>query len=198
MRLITILLCLTLTITGAWAANDKYAVATFAGGCFWCMEPPFDKLDGVVSTTSGFTGGTVKNPSYKQVSRGGTGHFEAVRIEYDPAKITYEKLLEVFWRNIDPTDDKGQFCDKGPEYRAGIFYHNEEQRTLAEKSKRALIENWRFSEPVVTEIIAATAFYPAEEYHQNFYIKNPWQYKFYRSRCGRDRVLEKYWSDKKT
>jgi peptide-methionine (S)-S-oxide reductase len=182
-------------MTGAWADSGKHAIATFAGGCFWCMEPPFDKLDGVISTTSGFTGGTVKNPSYKQVSRGGTGHFEAVNIEYDPVKISYEKLLEVFWRNIDPTDDKGQFCDKGAEYRAGIFYHNEEQRVLAEKSKQALVENWRFSEPIVTDIIAASAFYPAEEYHQDFYIKNSWQYKFYRNRCGRDRVLEKYWGE---
>jgi peptide-methionine (S)-S-oxide reductase len=178
------------------SANNNTAIATFAGGCFWCMEPPFDKLEGVISTTSGFTGGHVENPTYRQVSHGGTGHAEAVQIVYDPAKIGFEKLLDVFWHNIDPTTADAQFCDHGDQYRSGIFYHNEEQRKLAEKSKQALAEHGPFDKPIVTGIVAASAFYPAEEYHQDYYLKNPLRYKFYRYNCGRDQFLEKYWGEK--
>ncbi len=171
------------------------ATAIFAGGCFWCMEPPFDKLDGVISTTSGYTGGNVANPTYEAVSSGRTGHAEAVRIEYDPKKIGYERLLETFWHNIDPTDAGGQFCDRGNQYRAEIFYSNEEQRTAAEHSRTALAANKPFPQPIVTDIVAAGAFYPAEEYHQDYYLKNPLRYKFYRHGCGRDRRLESLWGN---
>jgi peptide-methionine (S)-S-oxide reductase len=180
----------------AGAAGKNIAVATFAGGCFWCMEPPFDKLEGVISTTAGYTGGHVKTPTYEQVSAGGTGHAESVRIEYDPSKVSYEKLLDVFWRNIDPTTRDAQFCDHGNQYRSAIFYHDEEQRRLAEQSKRELENNGPFDKPIVTEIVPASAFYPAEEYHQDYYRKNPIRYKFYRYTCGRDQFLEKYWGEK--
>jgi peptide-methionine (S)-S-oxide reductase len=173
------------------AKRTDLAKATFAGGCFWCMEPPFDKLDGVISTTSGYTGGTKKNPTYEEVSSGTTGHAEAVEITYDPAKITYAKLLDVFWHNIDPLTPNRQFCDSGSQYRTAIFYHDENQRRLAEESKKALSK--RFKEPIVTQIVPAKEFYPAEEYHQNYYIKNPLRYKFYRYSCGRDRRLEEVW-----
>jgi len=175
------------------AEEPELAKATFAGGCFWCMEPPFDELEGVVSTTSGYTGGTVRNPSYDQVSYGGTGHLEAVEVAYDPAKISYERLLEVFWRNIDPTDGKGQFCDRGEQYGTAVFFHDEDQRRLAEESKRKLVDSGLLKKPITTPIRPAAAFYAAEEYHQDYYEKNPFRYKFYRSRCGRDRVLEKLW-----
>ena len=167
------------------------AKATFAGGCFWCMEPPFDKLDGVVSTISGYAGGTKKNPTYEEVSAGKTGHAEVVQITYDPKKITYEKLLEVFWRNVDPLTANRQFCDVGSQYRTAIFYHDETQKRLAEESKKALSK--RFKEPIVTEIVAYTEFYPAEDYHQDYYIKNPLRYKYYRYSCGRDQRLEALW-----
>jgi peptide-methionine (S)-S-oxide reductase len=169
------------------------AVATFAGGCFWCMEPPFDKLDGVISTTSGYTGGHTKNPSYEQVSAGATGHAEAVRIVYDPRKISYARLLEVYWRNIDPTTPNRQFCDSGSQYRSAIFYHDDTQKRLAEQSKHALEQSKRFAEPIVTEIAAVSAFYAAEDYHQNYYLKNPVRYKVYRYACGRDRRLQELW-----
>jgi methionine-S-sulfoxide reductase len=175
------------------AEEPKLAKATFAGGCFWCMEPPFDKLAGVVATTSGYTGGKVPDPSYEQVSYGGTGHLEAVEVTYDPAQVSYEELLEVFWRNVDPTDGKGQFCDRGEQYTTAVFFHDEEQRLLAEESKRKLVDSDRLKKPIATSIRPATAFYAAEEYHQDYYEKNPIRYKFYRSRCGRDRVLEKLW-----
>jgi peptide-methionine (S)-S-oxide reductase len=167
------------------------AKATFAGGCFWCMEPPFDKLDGVISTISGYTGGTKKNPTYEEVSAGKTGHAEVVQITYDPKKITYEKLLEVFWRNVDPLTPNRQFCDVGSQYRTAIFYHDETQKRLAEESKKALSK--RFKEPIVTEIVAASEFYPAEDYHQDYYIRNPLRYKYYRYSCGRDQRLEALW-----
>ena len=154
------------------------AKATFAGGCFWCMEPPYDELDGVISTISGYTGGTKKNPSYEEVITGTTGHTEAVEITYDPRKITYEKLLEVFWRNIDPFRANAQFCDVGSQYRSGIFYHDETQKRLAEKSKKSL--QGRFKQPIVTEIVRAAEFYPAEDYHQDYYKKNPIRYRIYR------------------
>src|SRR5688572_10071142 len=161
-----------------------HAKATFAGGCFWCMEPPYDKLDGVISTTSGYIAGHKKNPTYKEVSTGRTGHTEAVEVVYDPRKVSYEKLLEVFWRNVDPTVKDQQFCDVGSQYRTGVFYHNDEQKRAAEASKAALERNKPFRAAIVTEIARATEFYPAEEYHQDYYVKNPVRYKFYRSGCG--------------
>ena len=171
------------------------AKATFAGGCFWCMEPPYDKLEGVISTTSGYTGGQKANPTYEEVSAGITGHAEAVQILYDPTKISYAKLLDVFWRNIDPTTPDRQFCDVGLQYRTGIFYHNDEQKQLAQQSKQAVGQSKTFSEPIVTPITAATEFYPAEEYHQDFYQKNPFRYKFYRYGCGRDARLAELWGE---
>jgi peptide-methionine (S)-S-oxide reductase len=172
------------------------AVATFAGGCFWCMEPPYDKLDGVLSTTAGYIGGDKDEPTYSEVSAGNTGHAEAVRVLYDPTKVSYEKLLEVFWRNIDPTTPDQQFCDHGNQYRSGIFYHGRSQQRLAEASKVALEQNRPFTAPIVTEIVPAGKFYPAEDYHQDFYKKNPLRYKFYRFNCGRDQRLEALWGDK--
>ena len=167
------------------------AKATFAGGCFWCMEPPYDELDGVTSTISGYTGGTKKNPTYEEVSAGTTGHAEAVLITYDPTKISYEKLLDVFWHNIDPLTANAQFCDSGSQYRSAIFYHDETQKKLAEASKKHLQS--RFKEPIVTEIVRAPEFYPAEDYHQDYYKKNPIRYKIYRYGCGRDQRLQKLW-----
>jgi peptide-methionine (S)-S-oxide reductase len=175
------------------ASGAPHARATFAGGCFWCMEPPFDKLDGVVSTTSGYIGGQVKRPSYEQVSEGRTGHVEAVQIAYDPARIGYDKLLHVFWRNVDPFDAYGQFCDKGSQYRPAIFFHDEEQKRQAEESLRAV--QARFKEKVVVQIVSATEFYPAEDYHQDYYQKNPARYRFYRFGCGRDGRLKQVWGD---
>ena len=186
--IIAILLCFA--SVGA-ADAQELAKATFAGGCFWCMEPPFDALDGVVSTTSGYTGGHTANPTYEQVSAGKTGHAEAVEIVYDPRKVTYARLLEVFWRNIDPLTANAQFCDTGNQYRAGIFVHDATQRKLAEASKDAAAQ--RLQKPIVTEITAASQFWPAEEYHQDYYKKNPIRYKFYRTSCGRDRRLEAIW-----
>ena len=174
-------------------AGPRVAVATFAGGCFWCMEPPFDRLDGVVSTISGYTGGTVANPTYEQVSGGRTGHTEAVQVTYDPSRITYEKLLEVFWLNIDPTVRDRQFCDIGSQYRAAIFVHDAQQRRLAEASKAALERDKPFRGAIVTEIADAPAFYPAEEYHQDYYRKNPVRYRYYRTGCGRDARLKELW-----
>ena len=169
------------------------AKATFAGGCFWCMEPPYDKLDGVISTTSGYTGGQKTNPSYREVSAGGTGHTEAVQVVYDPKKVSYEKLLEVFWRNVDPTDAGGQFCDRGDQYRTGIFFHDDDQKRVAEISKAAMEKSKPFKQPIVTKLVAATEFYPAEDYHQDYYMKNPVRYKLYRYNCGRDKRLEELW-----
>jgi methionine-S-sulfoxide reductase len=179
----------------ATGAEPKLAKATFAGGCFWCMEGPFDEIEGVIKTTSGYTGGSVPNPSYEQVSSGGTGHLESVEVTYDPSKVSYEKLLEVFWHNVDPTDAAGQFCDRGEQYGTAIFVHDEEQRRLAEASKKALVDSGRLKKPIVTPIRSATPFYAAEEYHQDYYKKNPIRYKFYRASCGRDRVLEKLWKN---
>lgn len=171
--------------------SAQTAKATFAGGCFWCMEPPFDELNGVISTTSGYIGGKTKNPTYEQVSTGTTGHTEALQIVYDPKKITYDKLLEVFWRNIDPLAADGQFCDLGSQYRSGIFYHDANQKSAAEKSKKAV--QARFKQPVATEITPATVFYPAEDYHQDYYKKNPVRYKLYSHGCGRAQRLEEVW-----
>jgi peptide-methionine (S)-S-oxide reductase len=167
-------------------------MATFAGGCFWCVEADFDKVPGVVSTTSGYTGGKVDNPNYNQVSAGSTGHTEAVAIAFDPSKVGYQKLLDVFWRNHDPLAKDRQFCDRGDQYRPAIFYHDEEQRKLAEASKKAVQE--KFAPRVVqTEIVKAGAFFKAEDYHQDYYEKNPVRYKVYRYNCGRDQRLEELW-----
>jgi peptide-methionine (S)-S-oxide reductase len=169
------------------------AKATFAGGCFWCMESDFDKVAGVVSTTSGYIGGRKKNPTYEEVSAGGTGHAEAVEIAYDPTRISYAKLLDVFWRNIDPTARNRQFCDVGDQYRSAIFYHDAEQQRLAQQSKSALEKSKPFAQVIVTEIVPAGVFTPAEAYHQDYYLKNPLRYKFYRNQCGRDQRLEELW-----
>lgn len=165
--------------------------AVFAGGCFWCMEPPFDKLDGVVATTSGYTGGTVANPSYEQVSAGRTGHYEAVEVRYDPKKVSYGQLLEVYWRQVDPFDSGGQFCDRGQQYTTAIFAATDDERQKAEASKAAITA--RLGKPVVTPVLPATAFYPAEDYHQDYYKKNPLRYHYYRYSCGRDKRLEQVW-----
>lgn len=175
--------------------EGNFAKATFAGGCFWCMEHPFDELDGVVSTTSGYTGGHTVDPTYPEVSAGGTGHTEAVKIEYDPTKVTYEELLNVYWRNVDPTTPDAQFCDHGNQYRPEIFYHTEEQKQLAEASRTHIEKTKTFPEPIVIEITQGTTFYPAEDFHQNYYQTNPLRYKFYRLACGRDSRLAELWGD---
>ncbi|MEZ5528592.1 MAG: peptide-methionine (S)-S-oxide reductase MsrA [Porticoccaceae bacterium] len=191
----TLLLSLfLLAVLPAQAATEK---AIFAGGCFWCMEPPFDKLDGVITTVSGYTGGTKDNPGYYEVSAGGTGHFEAVEITYDPTKISYETLLKTYWTNIDPLNGKGQFCDRGSQYLTAIFYLNEAQRATAETSRQALVDSKLFGDkPIVTRVLPAGAFYPAEEYHQDYYTKNPLKYHYYRNGCGRDVRLKQLWKDK--
>ena len=174
-------------------ASGSLAKAYFAGGCFWCMEEAFEKLDGVLEAVSGYMGGAVKNPSYEEVSAGKTGHAESVEVRYDPAKVTYAQLLEAFWRNIDPITPDAQFCDHGNQYRAAIFYQTEEEKRAAEESKRSIEHSKRFSTPIVTQVTAASEFYPAEEYHQDFYKKNPVRYKFYKFTCGRAQRLESLW-----
>ena len=171
-------------------------IATFAGGCFWCTEADFDKIPGVISTTSGYIGGTLINPTYEQVSAGKTGHVEAVQVRFDPAKTNFAKLLAAYWPTIDPLTPNRQFCDSGTQYRSVIFYHNADQRQQAEASKAALVSSGRFPQPIVTELLPATEFYPAEEYHQDFHIKNPIRYKYYRYRCGRDARLKQIWDKK--
>jgi peptide-methionine (S)-S-oxide reductase len=209
LRLVTIVGVAGLTMAALMAARGERAAAapspaapraglaraTFAGGCFWCMEPPFEKLAGVVSVTSGYTGGPEKNPTYEQVSNHATGHAEAIEVLYDPKVVSYPRLLEVFWHNVDPTTDAGQFCDIGHQYRTGIFVHDAEQRRLAEESKRAIEKAKAFKEPVLTPIEAAGPFYAAEEYHQDFYKKSPVRYYSYRTGCGRDRRLKELWGD---
>lgn len=187
------ILLLAVLLLAAHGLSAEVRKATFAGGCFWCMEPPYDKLPGVISTVSGYAGGDVKNPTYEQVSAGGTGHQEVVQVTYDDEKISYEKLLDVFWRNVDPYDDTGQFCDKGEQYLSGIFYHNERQQKLAEDSKQEVART--LDGEVVTFVKPLNAFYPAEEYHQNYYEKKPLRYRFYRSGCGRDARLEAVWGN---
>lgn len=177
----------------AAAAAVQLQKATFAGGCFWCMEHPFDELPGVVSVTSGYTGGHKKNPTYEEVSAGATGHAESVQVVYDPSKIGYDKLLDRYWHNIDPTVKDRQFCDVGNQYRSAIFYHNDEQRLLAIRSKKALEMSKPFKGPIATEVVQASEFYPAEEYHQHYYKKNPIRYRFYRNGCGRDKRLKELW-----
>jgi peptide-methionine (S)-S-oxide reductase len=169
------------------------AIAIFAGGCFWCMEPPFDKTDGVLATLSGYVGGHVENPTYAQVSAGTTGHYEAVKVVYNPSVVSYEQLLDVFWRNIDPVDARGQFCDKGQSYLSAIFALDAEQQRAAAESLKRLEASGKFSDPIATRLLEASQFYPAEDYHQDYYQKNPVRYKFYRSRCGRDDRLEEVW-----
>ena len=174
-------------------AQDRYELAIFAGGCFWCMEEAFDGVEGVVSTQSGYTGGRMKNPTYSEVSAGRTKHAEAVQVRYDPQKVSYTDLLEVFWRNIDPTTPDRQFCDIGPQYRSAIFYNTKEQKRLAETSRDTLARSKPFKEALVTEITAASAFYPAEEYHQDYYTKNPARYTIYKYSCGRTKRLKELW-----
>ena len=175
------------------ADGKRLEKATFAGGCFWCMEEAFDKVDGVVSTLSGYTGGRKANPTYEEVSAGRTGHAESVEVMYDPTKVSYEKLLEIFWHNIDPTVADRQFCDVGNQYRSAIFYHNETQKRLAEESKQKLEKSEPFKAPFATQIVPAGPFYLAEEYHQNFHEKNPIRYKFYKYNCGRAQRLLDLW-----
>ena len=177
------------------AAGDDLAVATFAGGCFWCVESDFDTVPGVVETISGYTGGTVAIPGYKQVTEGGTGHREAVQIRYDPKQVSYERLLHIFWRSVDPTDDGGQFCDRGDSYQTAIFAGNDEERRLAEASKEALEQSAVLDAPVVTPIEPAKEFYLAEGYHQDYYTKNPVRYRFYRFSCGRDSRVQQVWGN---
>ena len=174
--------------------SKNYKIATFAGGCFWCVESDFEKVDGVIEAISGYTGGDEPNPTYKQVSAGGTGHTEAVQVHYDPDKITYKELLDVFWRHVDPTDAGGQFVDRGSQYRPAIFYHDEEQKRIAEESKLELEKSGRFAKPIATEIVPLGEFYIAEEYHQDYYNRNPLRYKMYRYGSGRDQFLSRTWS----
>jgi peptide-methionine (S)-S-oxide reductase len=188
---LTVLLAFATSAPGA--ALPALATATFAGGCFWCMEPPYTGLPGVTEVMPGYTGGTVKEPSYEQVSAGGTGHAEAVRVTFDPQKVSYEKLLDVYWHQVDPTTPDAQFCDHGHQYRSAIFYHSEAQRQAAEASKATLARSGPFKAKIVTEITPAGPFYPAEEYHRQYYRKNPIRYRFYRSRCGRDDYLDAVW-----
>ena len=196
------LMGLTATSTSTMGAEkalrpipENAQTAIFAGGCFWCVEKDFDHVPGVLRTTSGYTGGDTKAPTYQQVSRGGTGHIEAVEIAFDPAKITYAELLEVFWRSVDPTDDGGQFCDRGHSYKTTVFTNSPEQQRVAQASKQALEKSGVLGAPVVTPITAAGPFYPAEGYHQNYYEKNPGRYTFYRFSCGRDRRVESLWGE---
>lgn len=179
---------------GSFATEgSQNAKATFAGGCFWCMEEAYEKVDGVVSVISGYTGGQLANPTYEQVSAGGTGHAESVEVTYDPKKVTYQNLLEVFWRNVDPTTPNAQFCDHGSQYRTAIFYHDQMQKRLIDESKQAVESSKSFPQPIVTEIVPTSIFYPAEDYHQDFYKKNPVRYKFYKWNCGRSQRLEQLW-----
>ena len=173
--------------------TPHHQIATFAGGCFWCMEPPFDKTPGVLDTISGYTGGKIQNPTYQQVSRGITRHAEAIRVVYDSSKVTYEKLLDVYWHQINPTTPNRQFVDVGPQYRTAIFYHTPQQKEAAEASKNALDKSKRFKAAIVTEIVPAGAFWPAEDYHQNYYLTHPYKYKFYRWNSGRDQYIEQIW-----
>lgn len=179
------------------SGEEKLKTAVFAGGCFWCMEPPFEKTIGVKAVISGYTGGQKENPTYEEVSSGTTGHLEAIQVIYDPKIISYNQLLSIFWRQIDPTDSEGQFVDRGKQYRSAIFYNSIEEKLLAEKSKKDLEMSKRFNKPIVTEIYEAMKFYPAEEYHQDYYKKNPVRYNYYRYGSGRDQFLKKFWSNDK-
>lgn len=191
-------ICSLLNPHAAFALDDlgNNEVATFAGGCFWCMQADLDRVPGVVSTTAGYTGGHKSNPTYKEVSAGGTGHVEAVQVIYDPSQVSYQQLLDFYFHNIDPTRDDGQFCDEGDQYRPVIFYHNQNQEQLARRYKQQLI-NSQTIQPILVEIAPAQTFYPAEDYHQKYYQKNPIRYKFYRMNCGRDRRLKEVWGSSK-
>ncbi|GAC1396021.1 MAG: peptide-methionine (S)-S-oxide reductase MsrA [Thermoanaerobaculia bacterium] len=197
MKKLTFLLLLLTMLPAAFAApapaSPPRAVATFAGGCFWCEEAVFDGVPGVIHAVSGYTGGHQANPTYEQVSAGGTGHAESVEVTYDPTKISYEKLLDLFWHNVDPLTSNAQFCDVGSQYRSAIFYHDAEQKRLAEASKARIEASHRFKSPIVTEIVSASPFYRAEEYHQNYHVKNPVRYRFYKYNCGREQRLRELW-----
>lgn len=183
---------------GTMAENESLKKATFAGGCFWCMQPPFDELPGVVSTRAGYTGGTKKKPTYEEVSAGQTGHAEAVEIIYDSSQISYDELLEVFWKNIDPTTENAQFADKGSQYRTAVYYHNEEQKQAALASRKRLEDSGKFNDkPIVTKVEPAPEFYPAEDYHQDYYKKNPVHYQLYKKGSGREGYLREKWGEKK-
>jgi len=186
---------LAVTPTSATAAEEKLSSAIFAGGCFWCVESDFDHVPGVVRTISGYTGGTRKNPTYKDVTAGGSGHYEAVKITFDPKKVSYAQLVEILWRSVDPTDDGGQFCDRGMSYKTAIFVTSAEQKKQAETSKSKLLKAGTLKQPIVTPILDAKTFYPAEGYHQNYYKTNPVRYKYYRLRCGRDQRIKKLWGE---
>jgi len=187
------LIVLLVAATGSAGHAAEPAKAVFAGGCFWCMEEAFEKVEGVVSVTSGYMGGQKTNPTYEEVSAGGTGHAESVEVVYDPAKVSYQKLLDHFWKNVDPLTPNAQFCDHGSQYRAAIFYGNDEEKRQAEASRQSIEQAKRFTEPIVTQIMMAAKFYAAEEYHQDFYKKNPVRYKFYKYNCGRVQRLEMLW-----
>jgi peptide-methionine (S)-S-oxide reductase len=191
-----LLAVLAISTVERWAAaatEPAASTAYFAGGCFWCMEEAFEKVDGVLEVVSGYMGGHVKTPSYEDVSSGRTGHAESVQVRYDPSKVTYTQLLEAFWKNVDPLTPDAQFCDHGSQYRAAIFYGNDEERKRAEDSKRGIEQSKQFTSPIVTQIVAATEFFPAEEYHQDFYKKNPVRYKYYKFSCGRAQRLASLW-----
>jgi peptide-methionine (S)-S-oxide reductase len=188
-----ILMALLLAAMESPGHAAEQARAVFAGGCFWCMEEAFEKVEGVISVTSGYMGGRTSNPTYEEVSAGGTGHAESVEVVYDPARVSYQKLLDHFWKNVDPLTPNAQFCDHGTQYRSAIFYGNEEEKRQAEGSKQAIEQSKRFKEPIVTQIVMASKFYPAEDYHQDFYKKNPIRYKFYKTSCGRVNRLEMLW-----
>lgn len=189
---------MTCTLLTGWPSSSVQSAPTsakayFAGGCFWCMEEAFEKVDGVIAVVSGYMGGTVSNPTYEQVSDGHTGHAESIEVTYDPNKVTYQKLLDAFWRNIDPVMPNAQFCDHGTQYRAVVFYSTEEEKRLSEESKRAIEQSKRFPAPIVTQFVQASTFYPAEDYHQDYYKKNPLRYKYYKYSCGRAQRLEDLW-----
>jgi peptide-methionine (S)-S-oxide reductase len=188
-----LMILLLVAATGGAGHAAEQGKAFFAGGCFWCMEEAFEKVEGVVSVTSGYMGGRKPNPTYEDVSAGGTGHAESVEIVYDPAKVSYQTLLDHFWKNVDPLTPNAQFCDHGTQYRSAIFYGNEEEKRHAEASRQAIVRSKRFTEPIVTEIVMASKFFPAEDYHQDFYKKNPIRYKFYKHNCGRAQRLEVLW-----
>ena len=185
----------TVQSTSQAAGNGIPSKAYFAGGCFWCMEEAFEKVEGVLSATSGYMGGTVANPSYEAVSAGRTGHAESIEVVYDPAKVSYQRLLDAFWHNVDPVTPNAQFCDHGNQYRSAIFFQTEEEKRAAEASRHAIEQSKRFNEPIVTQIVMASQFYAAEEYHQDYYKKNPVRYKFYKYNCGRAQRLEALWGN---
>jgi peptide-methionine (S)-S-oxide reductase len=194
-------LTVVILLIGAWnvqsatqaAADAILGKAYFAGGCFWCMEEAFEKVEGVLSVSSGYMGGTVANPNYEDVSAGRTGHAESVEVVYDPTRVSYQKLLDAFWRNVDPITPNAQFCDHGSQYRSAVFFQTDEEKRVAEATKQAIEQSRRFKDPIVTQIVMASQFYPAEDYHQDFYKKNPVRYKFYKYNCGRAQRLEELW-----